>query len=128
MGPVRVAWLPKNDSKTFSAAGAAASPPWPPFSISAQTTRSGESEGPYPHHQDWLKVRKMPSPGSIFFSAVPVLPEMDTGKLPKIEVDVPSAACVAWNKPSRTTARACASTFVGSGAGAGDVGTARPGL
>jgi len=46
IGPVRVACLPKNDSKTLSAAGAAASPPWPPFSTSAQTTRSGESEGP----------------------------------------------------------------------------------
>ena len=46
IGPVWVACLPKNDSKTLSAAGAAASPPWPPFSISAQTTRSGESEGP----------------------------------------------------------------------------------
>ncbi len=46
IGPVGVACLPKNDSKTLSAAGAAASPPCPPFSIKAQTTRSGESEGP----------------------------------------------------------------------------------
>ena len=36
----------KNCWNTFSAAGAAAVPPWPPFSISAQTTSSGSSTGP----------------------------------------------------------------------------------
>src|SRR5204862_7425236 len=46
IGPFCVACLSKNCSNTFSAAGAAASPPWPPFSINAQTTRSGESDGP----------------------------------------------------------------------------------
>src|SRR5580765_5674124 len=126
MGPVTVACLPKKDSKTLSAAGAAASPPWPPFSISAQTTRSGESDGPYPHHQDWLNSRGYPSPGSMNFSAVPVLPEIEIGKLPKIDVEVPSEECVASYRPSRTTESACASTFVGSGAGGGGVGITRP--
>ena len=36
----------KNCWNTCSAAGAAAVPPWPPFSISAQTTSSGSSTGP----------------------------------------------------------------------------------
>ncbi len=36
----------KNCSNTFSAAGAATEPPWPPFSISAQTTSVGLSYGP----------------------------------------------------------------------------------
>ena len=51
-------WLPpltpKNFSKTRSAAGAAAVDPWPPFSITAQTTMRGASvwAGPQPHHQD----------------------------------------------------------------------------
>ena len=36
----------KNCSNTFSAAGAATVPPWPPFSISAQTTSVGLSYGP----------------------------------------------------------------------------------
>ena len=45
------AWLPvalrlKYFSKTRNAAGAAADEPWPPFSITAQTTSSAESEGP----------------------------------------------------------------------------------
>ncbi len=47
--------LLKNDSKTRSAAGAAASPPKPPFSITAQTTSSAACEGPYPHHQEVSK-------------------------------------------------------------------------
>ena len=33
-------------SNTFSAAGAAAVPPWPPFSITAQTTIDGAVYGP----------------------------------------------------------------------------------
>ena len=41
---VAVVW--KYCSKTFSAAGAAAVPPWPPFSITAQTTIVGASNGP----------------------------------------------------------------------------------
>ena len=36
----------KYDWKTFSAAGAADVPPWPPFSITAQTTIVGLSNGP----------------------------------------------------------------------------------
>src|SRR5262249_11840243 len=128
IGPFCVACLWKNSSNTFSAAGAAASPPWPPFSISAQTTRSGEFEGPYPHHHDWLNVCMYPSPGSIDFSAVPVLPAIGIGTLPKIAVDVPSVECVASNSPSRTTASACASTLVGSGAGGRGVGSTRPAL
>ena len=38
----------------IAAAGAAAVPPWPPFSITAHTTIDGLSVGPYPHHHDWL--------------------------------------------------------------------------
>src|SRR5204863_4560031 len=56
IAPCWAACLWKNSSNTFSAAGAAASPPCPPFSIGAQTTRSGEFDGPYPHHHDWLNV------------------------------------------------------------------------
>jgi len=41
-----------------------------------------------------LTIREMPSPGSIDFSAVPVLPEIEIGKPPKIDVDVTSVACV----------------------------------
>ena len=37
------AFTPKNFSKTRSAAGAAAVDPWPPFSITAQTTMRGAS-------------------------------------------------------------------------------------
>src|SRR2546421_10338305 len=44
--PCCVAWRPKYCSNTFSAAGAAAVPPWPPFSITAQTTIVGFSVGP----------------------------------------------------------------------------------
>ena len=49
------AWVPgafwlKYFSKTRSAAGAAADDPWPPFSITAQTTSCASSDGPYPHH------------------------------------------------------------------------------
>src|SRR5262249_40755198 len=78
----------KYDSKTLSAAGAAAVPPWPPFSITAQTTIVGASDGPYPHHQDWSIFPV--NPGMLtFFSAVPVLPEIGTGNVPKIGVDVP---------------------------------------
>jgi len=42
------AFTPKNFSKTRSAAGAAAVDPWPPFSITAQTTMRGASvsDGP----------------------------------------------------------------------------------
>src|SRR5262249_27571452 len=36
----------KYASKTWSAAGAAALPPWPPFSITAHTTMDGLSVGP----------------------------------------------------------------------------------
>ena len=36
----------KYASNTCSAAGAAAVPPWPPFSITAQTTIDGLSYGP----------------------------------------------------------------------------------
>ena len=36
-------WVWKKCSKTFSAAGAAAVPPWPPFSITAQTAIFGVS-------------------------------------------------------------------------------------
>src|SRR5207244_9595452 len=79
-GPVVDTCVWKNSSKTWSAAGAAAVPPWPPFSISAQTTSVGLSAGPYPHHHDWLKIRGYPSPGSMVFSAVPVLPAIGTGK------------------------------------------------
>ncbi len=43
-------------SKTLSAAGAAASPPWPPFSITAHTTTDGLEYGPYPHHHDWVRL------------------------------------------------------------------------
>ena len=52
---VVVAVLWKYCSNTFSAAGAAAVPPWPPFSITAQTTIDGASNGPYPHHHDWFR-------------------------------------------------------------------------
>ena len=38
--------LVKYFSNTFSAAGAAAVPPWPPFSITAQTTIVAFSDGP----------------------------------------------------------------------------------
>ncbi len=38
--------FPKYCSNTFSAAGAAAVPPWPPFSITAQTTIVGALNGP----------------------------------------------------------------------------------
>ena len=50
---VAVVW--KYCSKTLSAAGAAAVPPCPPFSITAQTTICGESKGPYPHHHDCVR-------------------------------------------------------------------------
>ena len=40
--------VPKYFSKTRSAAGAAADEPWPPFSITAQTTSSASSDGPVP--------------------------------------------------------------------------------
>ena len=51
-------------SNSFSAAGAATAPPWPPFSITAQTTIGGRfrpdgvtcsfpSNGPQPHHHAW---------------------------------------------------------------------------
>src|SRR5215203_60028 len=46
------AFLWKNSSNTWRAEGAAASPPKPPFSITAHTTSLGESYGPNPHHQD----------------------------------------------------------------------------
>src|SRR5207253_8596993 len=101
--PCCVAWRPKYCSNTLSAAGAAAVPPWPPFSISAQTTSFGLSYGPYPHHHDWLKRRGIPSPGSTAFSAVPVLPAICTGKLPKTAVEVPNDACVASSRPWRIT-------------------------
>ena len=42
----------KKRSKTWSAAGAAALEPCPPFSMSAQTTRRAASDGPQPHHHD----------------------------------------------------------------------------
>ena len=45
-GPRLGALMPKYCSKTRSAAGAAAVPPWPPFSISAQTTIVGSFAGP----------------------------------------------------------------------------------
>ena len=54
MGPRMWNFTWKNDAKTCAAAGAAASPPWPPFSITAQTTIFAASVGPYPHHQDWF--------------------------------------------------------------------------
>src|SRR5439155_301172 len=52
---VIVADVWKYCSNTFRAAGAAAVPPWPPFSITAQTTICGESNGPYPHHHDCVR-------------------------------------------------------------------------
>src|SRR6266566_3075213 len=54
IGPVVAAFVWKYCSKTFSAAGAAAVPPWPPFSITAHTTSVGLSNGPKPHHHDWF--------------------------------------------------------------------------
>ena len=66
---------PKNCSNTLSAAGAAAAPPWPPFSIRAQTTSSAFSDGPQPHHHDWSRSPGKPGSGTNF-SAVPVLPEI----------------------------------------------------
>ena len=52
VGATSAAFLWKNSSNTWRAEGAAASPPKPPFSITAHTTRLGESYGPNPHHQD----------------------------------------------------------------------------
>ena len=54
IGPSWWALTWKNSEKTCSAAGAAAVPPWPPFSITAQTTIFAEFVGPYPHHHDWF--------------------------------------------------------------------------
>ena len=45
MSPIAGAFVPKKCSNTLSTAGAAAVPPWPPFSISAQTTIVGWSTG-----------------------------------------------------------------------------------
>ena len=46
IAPIDGAFWWKYCSNTFSAVGAAAVPPWPPFSISAQTTSVGLSYGP----------------------------------------------------------------------------------
>ena len=45
----------KNFASTCAAAGAAAVPPWPPFSITAQMTIFGLSYGPQPHQSDWFR-------------------------------------------------------------------------
>ena len=104
----------KNFWKTLSAAGAAAAPPWPPFSITAQTTILAFSDGPYPHHQDWSSGRGDVSPGSVtIFSAVPVLPEIETGNEPNTPDEVPIGACVASKRPVRTIESAVLSTPVG---------------
>src|SRR6266480_4444352 len=53
------------------------------------------------------------------FSAVPVLPAIGTGKVPKTAVEVPLAPCVACSKPWRTTSRKSGSSLtVGAGGGA----------
>ena len=94
------ALTPKYCSKTRRATGAAVSPPWPPFSISTQTTIGGlplnvvVSYGPQPHHQAWsrspewitlpLRSRRVTT-----FSAVPVLPAIGTGNVPKTPEEVP---------------------------------------
>src|SRR5207237_8189006 len=63
--PCCAAVVLKYFSKTRSAAGAAAVPPWPPFSIAAQTTSSGLAEGPDPHRQGSVVARSAPGAGTL---------------------------------------------------------------
>src|SRR5262249_56295302 len=73
------ALTPKYCSKTLSAAGAAALEPWPPFSMSAPTTRRAESEGPQPHHHHWSSRGSPGEPRSgTTLSPVPLFPEVRT--------------------------------------------------
>src|SRR5262249_12382534 len=89
------ALTPKYCSKTLSAAGAAALEPWPPFSMSAQTTSRAESEGPQPHHHDWSSRGSLGDPRSgTTFSAVPVSPEIGTGAFLNTPAEVPVAEWV----------------------------------
>src|SRR5690349_5852464 len=92
-----VSRLWKNDSKTRSAAGAAATPPWPPSWIMATTT---SRLCPFVAHPDHHASEQLGH--SLGTSAVPVLPYTVNGwpvYAPKTALDVPSPACVAPYRP-----------------------------
>src|SRR5581483_7950030 len=98
MGPASWTLTWKYEANTCAAEGAAASPPCPPFSITAHTTSVAASDGPYPHHQDWF-CRPLYPGSDTTFSAVPVLPEIETGNFPNTAYEVPTGMCVASHSP-----------------------------
>ena len=66
--------LRKYASNTLSAAGAAAVPPWPPFSITAQTTIVGVVEGPVAAPPGLVELERVRIAGDVTsFWAVPGL-------------------------------------------------------
>src|SRR3954454_16163507 len=54
------------------------------------------------------------------FSAVPVLPEIEIGKVPKTPEEVPFVECVAAQRPSRTACSAAGSTPASRGGEGGN--------